>query len=170
MPDPSDRPHALSIRPAGPDDADALWSILRPVFQAGETYAQPRDISRDAALAYWCAPGHAVHLAEAADGPLGTFYLCANAAGGGDHVANAAFATAERARGRGIARAMLSRALDLARERGFAAMQFNFVVETNAPALALWQSAGFAEIGRIPGGFRHPTMGMVDALILHRAL
>mgnify|MGYP001598907497 CR=1 FL=1 len=29
---------------------------------------------------------------------------------------------------------------------------------------------GFTEIGRVPEGFRHPTEGLVDLLILHRKL
>jgi len=44
------------------------------------------------------------------------------------------------------------------------------VVSTNERAVRLWQALGFAIIGRIPGGFVHPTRGEVDALIMHRAL
>jgi ribosomal protein S18 acetylase RimI-like enzyme len=65
---------------------------------------------------------------------------------------------------------MCAHSLDLARTRGFAAMQFNFVVATNERAIRLWQSFGFAIVGRIPGGFRHPTNGFVDALVMHRPL
>jgi hypothetical protein len=36
----------LTIRPAGPDDADAVWAILEPVIRAGTTYSVPREISR----------------------------------------------------------------------------------------------------------------------------
>jgi len=42
----------FSIRPAGEDDRDAVWRIAEPVIRAGETYTQPRDISREAALSY----------------------------------------------------------------------------------------------------------------------
>ena len=158
------------IRPAAAADDDPIWTILEPVFRAGETYAQPRDISRDAALAYWRAAPHQVFVAEGDGAVLGTSYIRANALGGGDHVANAAFATSPAARGRGVAREMLAHALDFARAQGFTAMQFNFVVASNAPALALWFDAGFAEVGRVPGAFRHPSLGLTDALILHRAL
>jgi GNAT superfamily N-acetyltransferase len=159
----------MVIREAGREDDDAIWTILSPVFRAGETYAQPRDIGREAALGYWTAPAHSVFVDER-EGIVGTYYLKANALGGGVHVANAAFATAEAARGQGVARAMLEHALDTARERGFAAMQFNYVIASNTGALKLWLSAGFAEVGRVPAAFRHPRLGPTDVLILHRGL
>ena len=49
-------------------------------------------------------------------------------------------------------------------------MQFNFVVSTNTRAVALWQRLGFAVVGRLPGAFRHPIHGFVDALVMHRTL
>ncbi|MBJ3763265.1 GNAT family N-acetyltransferase [Maribius pontilimi] len=149
------------------DHADALWAILEPMLRAGETYCLPRDMGRAAALAYWCDAAHEVWMAG--DG-LGTCYLRANQAGGGDHVCNAAFVTAPGGGGKGVARAMLEHALDRARERGFAAMQFNFVVASNTRALKIWADYGFDIVGRVPQAFRHPAHGMTDALILHRFL
>jgi ribosomal protein S18 acetylase RimI-like enzyme len=78
--------------------------------------------------------------------------------------------TAQHATGRGVARAMCVHSLDVARQRGFLAMQFNFVVSTNEPALRLWTSLGFAIVGRLPAGFLHSTLGYVDALVMYRAL
>ncbi len=165
-----DRAMTFAIHPMKPADEDAVWSILRPVFAAGDAYCLPRDIGRDEALAYWAGGGHGAYVAEAGGAILGTYFLCANQRGGGDHVANCGFATAPEARGRGVARAMLADALARARAEGYAAMQFNFVVSTNAPAIALWRSAGFDEVGRLPGAFRHPELGPVDALVLFRSL
>jgi ribosomal protein S18 acetylase RimI-like enzyme len=47
-------------------------------------------------------------------------------------------------------------------------MQFNAVVATNETALRLWRSLGFAEVGRIPDGFRHPRLGLVDLVVMYR--
>lgn len=159
-----------AIRPARPADHDAIWSILSPVFAAGETYCLPRDLPRADALAYWCGGSHEAHVLEAEGRIIGTYFLCANQRGGGAHVANAGFATAPAAQGRGVARAMLADALDRARGMGFRAMQFNFVVSTNAAALSLWERAGFEIVGRLPGAFLHPTEGYVDALVMYRVL
>ena len=57
-----------------------------------------------------------------------------------------------------------------ARSRGYRAMQFNFVVSTNECAVRLWQSLGFQIVGRLPGAFRHPTDGFVDALVMYQLL
>jgi len=161
---------SLVLRLARDDDADALWAILQPVLAAGDTYALPGDMPRDQALAYWCGADRRTYVAEADGVVLGTYYLRANQPGGGDHVANCGYMTAPAARGRGVARAMCSHSLDEARRHGFTAMQFNFVVSTNAAAVALWRSMGFAEVGRLPGAFRHPVQGPVDALVMFQAL
>lgn len=160
----------MEIRPATPADGDAVWTLLEPTFRAGDSYAIDPAISRAEALAYWLGPTHRAFLAHEAGDAVGTFYLRANQGGNGDHVCNAGFVTAPAARGRGVARAMLERALDLGRDEGFAAMQFNFVVETNTRALAIWTAYGFDIAGRVPQAFRHPQAGLVDALILHRFL
>ena len=83
---------------------------------------------------------------------------------------NAGYITDAAATGRGVARAMAEHSLAEARHRGFRAMQFNFVVATNARAVRLWQSLGFAIVGRLPGAFAHPELGFVDALVLYRTL
>jgi ribosomal protein S18 acetylase RimI-like enzyme len=49
-------------------------------------------------------------------------------------------------------------------------MQFNFVVGSNARAVKLWESLGFETVGRLPGAFRHPSAGCVDALVMYRKL
>ena len=161
----------MRIRPACRDaDAAAVWAILEPTVRAGETYTLPMDMSRDDALAYWFAPQHEVFVAEKDAQILGTYFLQPNQQGGGSHVANCGYVTAAWATGRGVARAMCVHSLEHARSRGFRAMQFNFVVSTNERAIALWQSVGFRIVGRLPGAFRHPTAGFVDALVMYRSL
>jgi GNAT superfamily N-acetyltransferase len=160
----------MQIRPAGLADDDALWRILQPTFRAGETYPIPRDISRADAVAYWRSPQHEVFLAEDGGEIVGTYYLRANNRGGGAHVANCGYMTAPSAMGKGVARAMCLHSLDLARQRGFSIMQFNFVINTNQRAVKLWLSCGFEIAGRLPGAFKHPELGFVDALVMVRKL
>jgi ribosomal protein S18 acetylase RimI-like enzyme len=169
----------MIIRPAANDD-DAIWAILEPILREGEVYTLPRDWSRREALTYWRAPDHAVFVAQGASDQasdqasapdiLGTYYLRPNQKGGGAHVANCGYATHPRARGRGVASAMCVHSMELARRQGFTAMQFNFVVATNERAIALWRRHGFDVVGRLPGAFRHPSLGLVDALVMYRAL
>jgi ribosomal protein S18 acetylase RimI-like enzyme len=161
---------AVLNRPASPEDEDAIWAILEPVIRAGETYTLPRDMTRERALAFWLAPQHEVFVASADGSILGTYFLRPNQSGGGAHVANCGYVTAEHAQGRGVARTMCEHSLDLAGSRGYRAMQFNFVVASNERAVRLWQSLGFSIVGRLPEAFAHPRLGFVDALVMHRSL
>jgi ribosomal protein S18 acetylase RimI-like enzyme len=160
---------SIAIRHADDDDRDAIWAALEPTIRAGDVFALPRAMSRHDALAYWLAPHHEVFVAE--DGVLlGTYYLRANQLGGGDHVANCGYLTTPAATGRGVAREMCAHSLTRARERGFRAMQFNFVVATNERAVRLWEVMGFSIVGRLPGAFAHPSRGDVDALVMYQRL
>jgi ribosomal protein S18 acetylase RimI-like enzyme len=65
---------------------------------------------------------------------------------------------------------MCEHSLVFGKAQGFRAMQFNFVVSTNAAAVHLWEQCGFQEVGRLPGAFLHPKLGFVDALVMWREL
>jgi GNAT superfamily N-acetyltransferase len=160
---------ALIVRPALSGDREAVWRILEPIIRAGETYALPGEMTQEEALAYWFAPTHEMFVADDGGEILGTYYLRENQSAGVD-VANCGYMTAPAASGRGIARAMCAHSIARAKERGFRAMRFNFVVATNERAVRLWQSFGFDTVERLPNAFQHPTLGAVDALVMHRAL
>jgi ribosomal protein S18 acetylase RimI-like enzyme len=160
----------MLIRPARPDDAAAIWSIIGPTIRAGETYALDPELGEADALAYWLGADKETFVAEEDGAILGTYYIRPNQAGGGDHVCNCGYMTAASATGRGIARRMCEHSLEFAKTRGYRAMQFNFVVSTNERAVRLWQSLEFEIVGRLPLAFRHPTQGYVDALVMFRAL
>lgn len=158
------------IRQATPADSDAIWDIFRSVVVTGDTYAFDPDISRDDALAYWLHPSNWIYVAEREGDVVGTYILKANQPGLGAHVANAAFMVSPLARGFGVGRAMGEHSLSEARRLGFRAMQFNFVVSTNASAVGLWQQLGFKIVGTLPGVFRHSEKGFVDAYVMFRSL
>jgi len=153
------------IRAATGGDSAAIWKVIEPSIRAGETYTLPRDLSEGDTLDYWFSLGHAVFVALHEGEIVGSYYLRANHAGAGSHVANCGYMTGPWASGRGVARAMCRHSLDQARTRGFLAMQFNIVVSTNERAVRLWQFMGFRIIGRIPQAFRHPTEGLVEAFV-----
>jgi L-amino acid N-acyltransferase YncA len=160
----------MQIRPAADRDKDAIWAIMEPIIRAGETYTLPRDMDKESALAYWFSADREVFVAEDSGEIVGTYCLQANQKGGGAHVANCGYMTAVPSMGRGVARAMCAHSLDQARERGFRAMQYNFVISTNDCAVRLWQSFGFEIVGTLPNAFLHPTSGYVDAYVVYRDL
>jgi len=160
----------MSVRLATVKDRDTIWAILEPMIRAGETYTLPRDMGKEEALAYWFSAEKETSVWEEGGRILGTYFLKANQQGGGAHVANCGYVTSVAAQGRGIARAMCLHSLERAKERGFRAMQFNFVVSTNERAVKLWSNLGFEIVGRLPRVFEHPERGLVDALVMYREL
>ena len=161
---------SVTIRSAVQSDDDSIWRVIEPVFRAGETYPLPRDISRIDAFTYWRAPGNEVFVAENDGQIAGTYYLRPNNRGGGSHVANCGYIVATDAGRRGMARMMCADSLARARERGFTAMQFNFVISSNERAVNLWQRCGFTIVGTLAGAFAHPSRGLVDAYVMYRKL
>jgi ribosomal-protein-alanine N-acetyltransferase len=75
-------------------------------------------------------------------------------------------AVAPDARRRGVARVLLERVASDAMEGGVRALYLE-VRESNAAARALYESLGFAQVGRRRGYYQHP---MEDALLLRRVL
>src|SRR3984893_1154980 len=120
--------HSRIIRSAAQFDDDAIWRVIEPVFRAGETYPLPRDISRADAFAYWRASGNEVFVAGDGGRIGGNYYLRANMGGAGSQVAICDHSVAGTAGRRGVARAMCVHSLDRSRVRGFAGLQFNFVI------------------------------------------
>jgi L-amino acid N-acyltransferase YncA len=160
----------LTIRPAAQADHDAIWSIFHEVVSAADTYAYPPDTAREQALRLWLPAEGWTYVAERDGTIAGTYVLRANQPGQGSHVANCGYMVARAASGRGIGEAMCRHSIQEARRLGFLAMQFNFVVSTNERAVALWKRCGFAIVGTIPEGFRHPSRGFVDAYVMYRRL
>lgn len=160
----------LRIREIGPDEFPLVWPIFQAVVAGGDVFAQHPDTSYEAAQRMWSEPPTRAFVAERGGAVVGSYMLRPNQPGLGDHVANAGYLVAPSARRQGVARALGEHSLRTAARSGFAAMQFNFVVATNESAIRLWTSLGFATVGRVPGAFRHTTLGLVDVLIMHRGL
>jgi ribosomal-protein-alanine N-acetyltransferase len=72
------------------------------------------------------------------------------------------------ARRRGLGRSLLARFDAQARRRG-AEVAFLEVSDANAAACALYRSAGWREVARRPGYYRHES-GCEDAIVMKRAL
>jgi RimJ/RimL family protein N-acetyltransferase len=160
----------LNIRKAESRDAGPIAAIIVPVIREGATYTLDPNMSEAEAVAYWMAPDKETFVAEQEGVVLGTYYMRPNQAGGGRHVCNCGYMTSVAATGRGIARRMCEHSLQYARSQDYRAMQFNFVVSTNERAMRLWQSLGFEIVGRLPGAFKHPSAGYVDAFVMYRRL
>jgi ribosomal protein S18 acetylase RimI-like enzyme len=160
----------LTLRPMTREDFAAFWPICRSVVTARETYSYDPDLTEEAARAIWMDQSLCAWVAERDGVLVGSYFLKANAAGPGNHVANCGYMVSEAARGLGVASRMCEHSQEIARERGFLAMQFNSVVEKNEAAVAVWRKMGFEIVGRVPRAYRHARVGFVDLLVMYKWL
>jgi len=161
---------SLHIRRATAEDFAKIWPTLQAIAASGEVFAWPADVSFELARHLWMELPQISCVAERDGLILGSYYVKPNQMGGGDHVCNAGYAVAEAARGQGVAAALCEHSQQQARDLGFTAMQFNFVVSSNESAVHLWTRLGFETVGRLPQAFAHPRLGLVDALVMFKRL
>jgi len=144
---------------------------MEPIIRAGETYPYAMDMTVDQARRMWLDITESAYVAEDDDGSLlGTYYIKPNQPTLGAHVANCGYMVAAQARGRGVATSMCEHSQEEAVRLGYRAMQFNLVVEPNEASVYLWKKLGFNVVGRLPGAFKHPRLGYVDAFIMYKEL
>ena len=167
----------VRIRLASPADRPKVLHIARAVRDAGDAWWWPADHDDAALERYWFeevfeAGGETFVAVDAADDDavLGAYLIDPVGQGRRRHVAHGGYMVDPAVRRRRIGRTMGEHSLDEARRRGFVAMQYNCVVSTNEPAVRLWLSLGFDIIGTLPRAFEHPTLGLVDAHVMHRSL
>ncbi|WP_043757867.1 GNAT family N-acetyltransferase [Imhoffiella purpurea] len=160
----------MQIREATTTDFEALWPIFREIASAGETYAYPRETSKEEAERLWMRLPRKTFVAETDEGIAGTYYIKTNQAGPGSHVCNCGYMVSSAARGQGLATAMCEHSQRIAIEVGYKAMQFNFVASSNLGAIRLWSRLGFETVGRLPKAFDHPSLGYIDALVMYKWL
>ncbi|OFE15369.1 GCN5 family acetyltransferase [Humibacillus sp. DSM 29435] len=163
-------PDAVVVRDLTEADWAQVWSIIEQVVRAGDTFPFPTDLSETVAREIWLdnGPGGRASVAVVGDDlVVGTAKMGRNRPGPGAHVATASYMVTRAARGRGVGRSLVVDSLAWARESGYAAMQFNAVVETNRPAIGLYESLGFVVVGTVPRAHELPTGERVGLSILH---
>ncbi|MCX4822582.1 GNAT family N-acetyltransferase [Streptomyces sp. NBC_01142] len=159
--------HIRSARPADEAALGALdrdtWSLLHSV--------QPRPEPPYAPVFDAQNRPEEVLVAEDADGTLVGYIRLAlpTALACNRHVRQIqGFAVADRARGRGIGRALLRAAFDEARRQGAVRMTLR-VLDHNQPARSLYESEGFAVEGVLPGEL-YLDGRYVDDVLMGRSL
>lgn len=159
----------MNIRQATVTDLDAMWGIFHSVIAAGDALPFSDSFDREAFQSQWFG-AQTSYVAVADSNVLGMYKFGANYPGLGDHIASATYAVRPDAQGKGIGRALVEHSLARAQDDGFMAMQFNYVVSTNAPAVELYRKVGFTIAGTLPKAFRHQRLGFVDVFVMYRFL
>lgn len=165
----------VQIRNATADDWPAIWPFFHQIVAARETYTYDPELTEEQAGALWMSPSSSppartTVAVDAYGTVLGSANMYPNRPGPGKHVASASFMVDSAARGKGVGRALCEDMIDWATRSGFRSIQFNAVVETNEPAVHLWQSLGFRIAGTVPEAFDHPRLGYVGLHVMYRPL
>ena len=153
----------MEIRKFEKQDVPALMRIWNEVVDAGQAYPQEEDLTPDNAEEFFASQsftGAVVDNGEA----VGLYILHPNNVGRCGHIANASYAVRSDMRGKHIGALLVTDCLHRCRELGFRVLQFNAVVADNKPALALYKSLGFVQLGVIPGGFRKKDGSYADII------
>ncbi|MFI0941556.1 GNAT family N-acetyltransferase [Streptomyces sp. NPDC021020] len=162
----------MLIREATDQDWPAVWPFFRRIITEGETFTYPPDLTSEQAREWWmlAEPFRTVVAVDDEGRVVGSAKMNRNHMGNGSHIASASYMVDPAHQGKGVGRALCSYSVEWARDAGYRAMQFNAVVASNTPAVALYRSLGFEVVGTLPEGFRHPKLGYVGLHIMHRPL
>ena len=160
----------LDVKKITEDDFDEVWTLIKKIITKGDTYVFSPETKKNQMLSYWCSKSNHTYIVQNDGKLVGTFLIKDNQPGLGSHIANAAFMTEPDETGKGVGRLMSEFALKEAKNLGYSAMQFNFVVKSNSRAIRLWKKLGFLVIGEVPEAFNHATEGLTNALIMYRKL
>jgi GNAT superfamily N-acetyltransferase len=161
----------VNIRQATDEDWPLIYPIYAAIMAEGKTYAFPEQQTPGEARPWWMEQPPGQTVIAVSDGVIaGSAKMGQNRPGRGSHVATASFLVDPGRQGQGIGRALGEYVLDWCRSAGFASIQFNAVVESNTPAVHLWQSLGFQIIGTVAESFDHPEHGLVGMHIMFRRL
>ena len=151
-----------SVIPVTPATTPAAVAIWNRVVEDGVAFPQTEPLTLEEGAAFF-AEQTLTAVAVDEDGTvLGMYILHPNNVGRCGHIANASYAVATHARGRGVGEALVRDSLKQAKAHGFRIMQFNAVVATNTAALHLYEKVGFTRLGVIPKGFRLPDGTYAD--------
>jgi len=151
----------------------ADWPHIRHILQAivasEEALSLPHDAPEQAWQDYLFGDETYEVWGLEEDGEiLGCYHLHPNQGGLGSHIANGGYVVSPDARGKGIGRRLGEHSIMRAKELGYRAIQYNFVISTNVIAVNLWKSLGFEIIGTIPKGYHRKQSDYVDAYIMFK--
>ena len=144
--------------------AVAIWN---EVVEEGMAFPQTETLDHPSGLAFFSKQSFTGVVVDQESGQaVGLYILHPNNVGRCGHICNASYAVKSGLRGQHIGETLVRHCMEAAKDLGFRVLQFNAVVRTNAPALALYRRLGFVQLGVIPGGFRRKD-GRYEDIIPH---
>lgn len=159
----------LSLTLFKQEDENSLYDIFRNVVDSGVEFPYESNSIQEFYRQFF-APSSKVYVCRSSNEIVGGFYIRPNFSGRCNHIANAAYMIKDSHRGQGIGTLLVNASLEIAKNLGFQAMQFNMVLSQNIIAMKLYEKLGFKIVGTIPQAIRNPNGSFQDGYILFRML
>lgn len=130
-------------------DENAVRTLLNDRIEEGMSWPFSKALTEEEFRNYFFA-----HTALVVRAPgrevIGAFYCKPNFPGRCSHICNGGFITDPGWRRRGVATAMATAYLRIAKDLGFDAALFNLVFASNIASVRLWDKMGFTRIAVLP--------------------
>ena len=140
------------VRKYSISDLPRMADIWNGVVEDGNAFPQLETLDLEGAAEFFGSQSFCGVAEE--DGKIfGLYLLHPNNVGRCGHICNASYAVSPEARGKHTGEKLVRHCMAQGRELGFAILQFNAVVRTNAAARHLYEKIGFIQLGVIPKGF-----------------
>ncbi|WP_010233019.1 GNAT family N-acetyltransferase [Clostridium arbusti] len=158
----------IIIRKFKNEDIHSIESIWNEVIDEGESFFWKEHFSTNKILEI-LNNQKAIYCSEFNREVIGFYILHGNFPGRGKHISNALYAIKKEFRGKGIGKMLGQHSIEIAKECGYKAMQFNSVVSTNIASVCLWEGLGFIRVGQIKNAFIKYNNEIVDIYIYHKS-
>lgn len=161
----------ITIRAYDEHDIEEIIQIWNEVVEEGNSFPREELLTSKVGSTLFASQTYSAVAEDSDTGEIyGVYVLHPNGVGRGSHICNTCYAIRSEYRGLHIGEKLVLDSLKQARLHGFVGIQFNSVVATNIHARHLYERLGFAEVGRIPKGFRMKEGHFEDTCLYYRDL
>ncbi|MDP1880949.1 MAG: GNAT family N-acetyltransferase [Parachlamydiaceae bacterium] len=161
----------LTLKPFYKDAENDLYEIYKEVIETGAQFPTECHSKEEFYRTFLFLNEHVyVCYSTLLNKVIGGFYIKSNFPGRSNHIANAGYMVKSTVRNRGIGKLLVKASLQIAKNLGFKAMQYNMVLSQNTIAVKLYEKLGFNIAGVIPEAVRNPNGLYQDGYIMHRML
>lgn len=143
----------VTVREYRSEDVISAVEIWNEIVRAGNAFPQLDLLDEKTGDEFFRSQSYTGIAADENGEIVGLYILHPNNVGRCGHICNASYAVKSGLRGNHIGETLVRDCIAAAKRLGFGILQFNAVVRSNKPALALYKKLGFVQLGVIPKGF-----------------
>ena len=160
----------ITVRKYNSGDIRQAISIWNEIVEEGNAFPQLDLLDEKKGEEFFQSQSYTGVAVDENGSVVGLYILHPNNIGRCGHLCNASYAVKKDLRGMHIGEILVRDCMKTAKTLGFGILQFNAVVKSNKPALALYKKLGFEVCGKIPNATKYKDGTYDDLLIMVRKL